>query len=126
MKVSRFHNVECSMRRMGVFFPSLTFSYVFVALVLIGVLICGIIIVIFDISRIKAVLDQLYWVAENTHSGMVGIMIEYAESQLYQRQTILMGLAGLAALIIVSLMLIKRKLTGKAVRDIRSNNLSEM
>ena len=95
-------------------------KFQFVALVLISVLICGIIIVIFDISGIKAELDHLYWIAENTHSGMVQTLIERTESLLYQRQTILMGLAGLTALIIVSSMLIKRKLTGKAVRDIRT------
>ena len=118
VKVSEFHNVECSMRRKGLFSPSLTFSYVFVTLVLISVLICGIIIVIFDISRITAKLDELHWYAENSHSFMAPIMIEIVEAKLYQKQMILMSLVSLTALILVSLMLIKSKLTGKAVRDI--------
>jgi len=88
-------------------------KFQFVALVLISVLICGIIIVIFDISRMKAELDRLYWIAENTHSGMVQTLIERTESLLYQRQTILMGLAGLTALIIVSSILSLQSVEGK-------------
>jgi len=85
-------------------------KFQFLALVVISFLICGIIIGIDDILGIKDRLEQFYWIAENTHSGMVGWFIERDESQLYQKQTILMGLVGLTALIIVSSMLIKRKL----------------
>jgi hypothetical protein len=91
----------------------------FVAFVLISVLICGIVITVHDLFLIKVRLDKLHWWAENSHSFMAPIMIEIVESKLYQKQMILTGLMGLTALTIVSLMLIRRKLSGKAARDKR-------
>jgi hypothetical protein len=72
-----------------------------VVLVLICALICTITVVCIDIWKIKADLDNLYWIAENTHSGMVWLFIERIESLLYQRLMLLMVLG--VALIITSL-----------------------
>lgn len=76
-------------------------------LALICALICAIVVFCIDIWKIKAELDHLYWIAENTHSGMVGAFIERAESLLHQR---LMFLTILwVALIIMSLIGIRHQ-----------------
>lgn len=61
-------------------------------LVLIVAMICAIGVVCFDIMKIKAELDDLYWIAENTHSFTAGVFIERAELLLNQKLILLTAL----------------------------------
>ncbi|UCE29149.1 MAG: hypothetical protein JSV85_07870 [Candidatus Bathyarchaeota archaeon] len=75
----------------------------FIALVSIGVLICGIIISIYRISCLEAELDRLHFIREApVIASMVDWAIEGTESWLHQEQTIVMSLIGLTALIVAS------------------------
>ena len=58
-------------------------------LAMIIALVCGIVVLSVDVLRIKAELDRLHWIAENTHSGGVRIAIEVAEAKLHEQLTIL-------------------------------------
>ena len=71
-------------------------------------------VVCYDILRIKAKLDNLYWIAENTHSGMVSTLIGRAELMLHQRLTVLTVLVlATTILAIMSFRSIKHKQTSK-------------
>jgi len=85
------------------------FAVKFAVLVLIVAMICAIGVVCFDIMKIKARLDKLYWIAENTHSFVAGIMIERAELLLNQKLMLLTALVVVTILIIVGLILVKYK-----------------
>jgi len=78
-----------------------------VLVVVVVALVCAIASVYIDILRIRAQLDNFYWIAENTHSGGVRIAIDELEARLHQKVTVLTVLAVVATLIIASLILIK-------------------
>ena len=63
-----------------------------VMLVAIIALVCAIGLVWSDIQKLKAVLDNLYWIRKTTHSGGVRIAIEWVEARLQQKQTVLTSL----------------------------------
>ena len=90
----------------------------FAVLVLICALICTIVVFCIDIWKIKAELDHLYWIAENTHSGMVWLFIERTESLLHQR---------LMLLTILGVVLIITSLIGICHQQIivKSSNMTE-
>jgi len=63
-----------------------------------------------DILRITNTLDTLYWVSENTHSGVVTVMIREAKSALNRRVTVLSLLIVATAFVaIIGLTGIKHK-----------------
>ena len=76
-----------------------------------------------DLYWTKHRLDEMYLIAENPpwwwgkfSRLTIEQSIEMVKSQIYLELTVVMSFVGLAALIIVGLMLIKRMRTGKAVR----------
>lgn len=69
-------------------------------------------IVCVNIWNLKSELDYLYWVAENTHSGMVGWAIEHGESMLRQKLmelTLLVGVTTTLVIVVVSFRSIRHK-----------------
>ena len=62
-------------------------------------------LVVKDIWRIQGALKKLYWIAENTYSGMVGWAIELTEEALEQKLMHLKILAVAMAVLVVTLIL---------------------
>ena len=87
-------------------------------LVLVVPMVSAIGVVWIDIWKTKAELDNLYWIAENTHSGMVGFVIEEVESMLHQRVTLLAGLTFLtvSTILVMSLLILKHRQTGGRIK----------
>ena len=94
--------------------PKVVFAILVLVLVL---MVSAISVVCIDMWNTKTKLDKLYWVAENTQSGMVYAFIERAELVLRQR-LIVLGLLAVATtltaiLTIMSFRSIKQKQTSK-------------
>ncbi len=71
-------------------------------LVILIATICAVGLVWSDIQKLKAVLDNLYWIEEHTHSVPAGMMIEWVEAKLLLRQSVL----ALLTLLIVTCVLV--------------------
>ena len=84
-------------------------------LVTIIALVCAIGLVWSDIQKLNAVLDNLYWTAENTHSGVVWSMIELAEARLQQKQAVFTSLIVVMTVVLTigSIAGLRHKLTHK-------------
>ena len=65
---------------------------------------CNIAFVVKVIWRLQGQLKKLYWIAENTHSGVVGWAIDFTEEALEQKLTHLKILVVAMAVLVVSLM----------------------
>jgi len=78
------------------------------ALMALVAIFCGITVVFIEIWKLNVQLSRLYWVAENTHSGVVGAVILSAQEQLQGRLKLLTALTMSESIVACTLVLPSR------------------
>ena len=76
----------------------------------------------YEIEAINRKLDNLYWIAENTHSGFVYVMIPKVELSLRQRLSTLTTLLTITILVLgllTCVIAVKYKVSLKQVDEVR-------
>ena len=84
-------------------------------LIPLAVMVYSTIVVCIDILDLRAQLDNLYWIAENTHSGMVGYAIDRVESMLHEHMMRLavLTILTISTILVIGLLMLKHRQTGR-------------